>query len=602
MLNKKEKKATEDSDIETEKKTSVNTSKISTCINPKKYLYNDYRPKLVFTNEDKNLSYYESDSNNSYGEKKFQSLNKILRNRNNNFIFRKNTQPQQNYIKENFSCNFLNNEENNENNENKKSKDCINQRMILNYLMQSCDKVPKRTIKQQQSEYDVEKSDNFNVISNKNKKFEFKNHKKGGKIIQILQKEEADGFFYPSKRSKPCFSPSPINNNQEKDKALSSKKPVLNAKRFFRSHISKKNVEEKKEKNKSLSKRKMNQLEDYNIEKLIEIGDNNSNKYKNILSFGRKINSIKSKNNNSNNNNNNGNNRTFDTIENKQNIKKKLNEVGSKKGDLNPKKKIKRKSNHNNTLKAKKDQKLIIKKIINHVKGFPKLKTTQTYGNLHDDISNNNLDDNFHESERIKSHKSQDITEYNNNIILDINDCSGKSNTKGRNYYRKKKEYTLSGNITTPRISFPKKEEDTKPNINKNRFVYKNLKNLNHYIKNQRFSNTTSKENTSRNDLTKTISYTEEQNTLRKSNQNITQTINPIDQKHNSGNNYREKLLKYRQAIKKNNGKMKTYYGYDERHTLEGSINNHTTYVSVYSRKIINHNNNSIDRQNIKEK
>ena len=39
---------------------------------------------------------------------------------------------------------------------------------------------------------------------------------------------------------------------------------------------------------KSTSKIKKNQLEDFNIDKLIEIGDNFSNKWKKILSFGKK--------------------------------------------------------------------------------------------------------------------------------------------------------------------------------------------------------------------------------------------------------------------------------------------------------------------------
>ena len=315
MFDKNEKKAPEESDIDTDKKTSVNTSKIGTSVNPKKYLFNDYS-KFVFSNEDKNISYYESDSNNSYREKKYRSLNKILRGRNNHFnsISKKNTQPQQDYVEENFNCTFLNTEENNDNKKNKDSRIILN-----NYLVQSCNKVPKRTINQQQSEYDVEKSDNFNVISNRSKKYEFKNHKKGGKIIEIVQKKEANEFFYQNKRSKPLFSPIPLNKKVEKDKALTSKKPTLKKRRFFRTQTSEKKDEEKKEMNRTLSKRKRNELEDYNIEKLIEIGDNNSNKYKNILSFGRKISSIKNKN-----SNNNGNNRTFDTIVNKQSKKKKI--------------------------------------------------------------------------------------------------------------------------------------------------------------------------------------------------------------------------------------------------------------------------------------
>ena len=170
MQEKTEKKEQEDSDIETEKRASVNTSKISTFVNPKKFLFNDYHPKCLFSNEDKNLSYYETDSNNSYREKKYRSLNNILRNRNNNcnFILKKNTLPQTNYKKENFTHNLINIEENNEN---QKNNDSFNHKNLLNnYLIQSSNKAPKRTIRPQQSEYDVEKSDNFNVISSKSKK------------------------------------------------------------------------------------------------------------------------------------------------------------------------------------------------------------------------------------------------------------------------------------------------------------------------------------------------------------------------------------------------------------------------------------------------
>ena len=31
--------------------------------------------------------------------------------------------------------------------------------------------------------------------------------------------------------------------------------------------------------------------------------------------------------------------------------------------------------------------------------------------------------------------------------------------------------------------------------------------------------------------------------------------------------------------------KNKRYYGYDDRHNLEGTINNHSVYVSVYTKK-----------------
>ena len=46
------------------------------------------------------------------------------------------------------------------------------------------------------------------------------------------------------------------------------------------------------------------------------------------------------------------------------------------------------------------------------------------------------------------------------------------------------------------------------------------------------------------------------------------------------------------------NLKIKNYYGYDERHNLEGLINNHSYYVSVYSRKKVNKQSQSKEKIN----
>ena len=49
----------------------------------------------------------------------------------------------------------------------------------------------------------------------------------------------------------------------------------------------------------------------------------------------------------------------------------------------------------------------------------------------------------------------------------------------------------------------------------------------------------------------------------------------------NNNNNNNKNFKKYTEK----GFKDKNYYGYDERHNLEGTINNHSYYVSVYSRK-----------------
>ena len=109
----------EDSDIETDKIRSANTSKNTTFISPKGYLNNNTQPECIFTNEDRNISYYESDSNNSYKDRKYRSMNPILFNKFNtfNYINRKNSTTQPNCVEEKFSYNFTNTEENNDKNQ-----------------------------------------------------------------------------------------------------------------------------------------------------------------------------------------------------------------------------------------------------------------------------------------------------------------------------------------------------------------------------------------------------------------------------------------------------------------------------------------------------
>ena len=121
-------------------------------------------------------------------------------------------------------------------------------------------------------------------------------------------------------------------------------------------------------------------------------------------------------------------------------------------------------------------------------------------------------------------------------------------------------------------------------------------------------NNTINRENKPQN-LSKQVILTEEDynyNTksyIKPSNQSISQKpiINPFN-KNEIGNNNK----KFNKIINNNQNKNlfdkgvkgKNYYGFDERHNLEGVINNHSYYVSLYSKKKINQNNYSTDKIN----
>ena len=101
------------------------------------------------------------------------------------------------------------------------------------------------------------------------------------------------------------------------------------------------------------------------------------------------------------------------------------------------------------------------------------------------------------------------------------------------------------------------------------------------------------------NDFSKKILLTEEDNSM--PNKSIIQQIKPTIKKAKFNTNIIEDKYNNKYFNKKNSGnikkqnskifnnefKVKNYYGYDERHNLEGPINNHSYFASVYSKKKI---------------
>ena len=119
------------------------------------------------------------------------------------------------------------------------------------------------------------------------------------------------------------------------------------------------------------------------------------------------------------------------------------------------------------------------------------------------------------------------------------------------------------------------------------------------------------KDNKKQKDISKKIILTETDRNMKNKNiyQRIKPTIktasnNPVISEANNNNkritknNTTNKILQSFKKMPDKNFKIKNYYGYDERHNLEGTINNHSYYVSVYSRQQANKKNSSIEKIN----
>ena len=659
----------EDSETDKEVLKSTLKCKKATFINPKKYSDAIFQSDCVFTKENKNISFYESDTNNNYKVKKKKTLNKKSYNANydSDAICRKKSLQQKNCVQEQFSYNYTNTDGNNKNNNNTPA----NQRVCLDtFIRQKSNQVPKRTIKTYQNQFDVEKSDNFNVLSYRpedNDSNYIKTDSRSKKK-QIFKKEDGVELFYPNKHQQALSPPSSNNTTSTKKEHLRSyQTPTLKYQSFFGSYTMKKPKNNNQAK--STSKRKINQLEDFNIDKLIEIGDN-FGKMKNILSFGKKINNIKNKNKNIKYYN------EKEKIINRIKTKKSANENQIKKAD-NLAKSIRNTQNkqENGEINGNsQDKKVMAKKIVYHgqIKRKRNIKNNKTINNLNDEtnnqnkingepnknfninnekkelMNNNDMNNNINNNNQKKNnnnHNNNNNTNNNNNNnirgsynnyiinndsnIIDNNNSPNKNVNKNTNsslkyqkinrkpnannkqpYYNKNK-----GNQLYPQIT-PKKPQQKKIfDIHLNdRFNY-SINNVNNGLEHNNYTNNhtmINRENKPQNDLSNKIILTEEankyngKNIIKKSSKPISQKSTITLNKEENGNGNGNGNKKFTKSINTNQNKNlldkgfkgKNYYGYDERHNLEGIINNHSYYVSLYSKKKINQNNHSTDKSN----
>jgi len=635
----------EESDSNTENEKSTLKSKKTYYMNDNKYTDNSYQPECIIIRNSNNTAFFQSDSKNSYRNKK--NLTKNLMQGGYNFTNRKKagSLPPQNYIEEKFSYNYTNEVDNNKNIKSNKISPS-NQRVYIDvdpFLNETNDELPRRTIKSIQNQFDIERSENFKVLSYRPEDYESNSRMDGkSKIIQIFKKQDVDELFFPSKRS---LSPPSSTHSSDKrqQKLLSYQTPTLKYQSFFGSFSKSKHP-----KNASQAKpnaKLKNQLEEFNIDKLIEIGDNYAKKYIPILSFGKKVKNIKNK------------------MKKRSNLNKNKFEI-QKSCD-----KILNRMNRNPNKNLIDITKIYEQRRKSMNKSNNKSNSNNNYNNNINHNINNNINDNINkningirmsESKNIvyhgqikrkrnflqntKSFNNNDKSKYlvqkneinkenpNTNQNININNELNKNSNYKKIIISKMKKKTVKpnhkvleyfhNNINKPNVNqtyyqiTPKKVIQNKRidvtisnNNNKNNYsVYNkinNYPNLNNILERNKIINNckmTNNKNVPQGEISKKIILTKQEviynNNMIEENKNIKKEGNEEENYKNKkytkiNNNVNSQITK---RTSDKNFKSKNYYGYDDVNNIEGAINNHSYFESVYSRKKGPQKNLSIDK------
>ena len=648
----------ENSESDSENELSNLPFKKATYVNDNEYTDDNIIPSYI-NKETNNISYYPPNSKINLKERQIKNKTILQKQINVNYdsdIINKQNRTNINYLnlndnKKNYFYNKLKKEE--ESKENTFEQYYSNDRVDLNKyfnIKQAELHLPSRTLKKYKAQYlDVEKSDNFKVLSYRPEDYEtdINKPKKNSKIIQVFKKQEASELFFPSKRARSPPSPptSAKNSTKKLEKKIDNNKfqsfyqaPTLKFQSFFGSFM-----QPKKAKNlnqaKSTSKSRVNQLHDFNIEKLIEIGDNKSNKFGNILSFGKKIKSLKNRH------------KIKKKLIEKENMKYKARtEINTNEETQTPIQRIQIDSKDYNLMRRANNN--TNKKLVCHVQ-IKRKRNIINNQNLNTNPNkieqNNKIDNNInkqykHNQSLNKNNtviKSRRVNTSNNNTDENIaRKKITKSNPKiqGSNFFYQSQNNKVN---TTPinstrhstnrnnnniinKISPIKTVQNNKINIDINK-INKNDNN------NEINNNTTNQNNNSKfhysirnfnnveNNLPKNnyknYSLINKDNKIKKelSKQNMLTEIKELEYNESNDNdliednktsiNLKKGAITDEEKLKKtqrinNTGikdmkksyqkefKNKKYYGYDDRHNLEGTINNHTTYVSKYTKKV----------------
>ena len=649
----------ENSESDSENELSNLPFKKATYVNDNEYTDDNIIPSYI-NKETNNISYYPPNSKINLKERQIKNKTILQKQMNVNYdsdIINKQNRTNINYLnlndnKKNYFYNKLKKEE--ESKENTFEQYYSNDRVDLNKyfnIKQAELHLPSRTLKKYKAQYlDVEKSDNFKVLSYRPEDYEtdINKPKKNSKIIQVFKKQEASELFFPSKRARsPPSPPTSAKNSAKKlEKNIDNNKfqsfyqaPTLKFQSFFGSFM-----QTKKAKNlnqaKSTSKSRVNQLHDFNIEKLIEIGDNKSNKFGNILSFGKKIKSLKNRH------------KIKKKLIEKENMKYKARtEINTNEETQTPIQRIQIDSKDYNLMRRANNN--TNKKLVCHVQ-IKRKRNIINNQNLNTNPSkieqNSKIDNNIN-----KQYKHNQSLNKNNTVIKNrrVNTSNNntdeniarkkitKSNPKiqGSNFFYQSQNNKVN---TTPinstrystnrnnnniinKISPIKTVQNSKINIdinkinkndNNNEIINNNTTNQNNNSKfHYSIRNFNNVENNLPKNNYKNYSLINKDNKIKKelSKQNMLTEIkeleyneindNDLTEDNKTSINLKKGAITDEEKLKKtqrinNTGikdmkksyqkefKNKKYYGYDDRHNLEGTINNHTTYVSKYTKKV----------------
>ena len=546
--------------------------------NDENILESTFQPKCIFTKQNDNLSFYQSSSKNSFRNSKKEknqneNITPIMKGKNTIYHIPKtiNERNKENLI-QNFSNNYSDINDSKTPNDNRTIKNNINNINIninpntnnFNMEKESTRRInldrhiiknnkKKRITKSCRRQYNVQKRDNFNVLSYKQSDEEDSEIKflkpDNKKIIHIYKKQGVDEIFFPSKRTH-----SPSVPSQKEKISQKYKTHTLKYQSFFGTF----NSTKPEQKIKSLSRKRINEIKDFNIDKLIEIGDKYANMRHPGLPLGKIMNNNilclnrikKNKYQIPINTNNNCFNyskyskRTFNTStyndENKENIPLQ-NRVIKK---LITKNKIKKSKLPIIDNERDENQKISNENTVRKYLNFR--NENQNYNNINDDNANNS------------------------SVII------RRRNKNNNTFLRKQNSFDKNMNMNElleeiPKRKFQKISGDLRINSNNN--INPNYIILNKNRKVIKINNDNKKE--------KIIT---DENDNGQNNRNYRKNIEKNNREILIDINVSKKFNKYRN-IQMNQNKTKRYYGYDDRHNLEDTINNHSYYESLYSNK-----------------
>ena len=539
-----------------------------------KILKTTFLPKCIFTKKKNNLSFYQSTSKNSYRSiKNNKDISPDSCDKNSVTLKKPPSGQFQIYGEEKFSYNYTALDKNSTNKSEDKNNNYLNnERVNLNEQLMQKYKKPKRTIKTYKKQFNMEKSDNFNVLSYRPLEYEsdinvIKNKDKKPKI-QVYKKQEVDEIFFPSKRT---HSP-----QLNKDAIEKYQTHTLKYQSFFGSFNGSKNSHMAK----STSKIKTNQLNDFNIDKLIEIGDKYASNNP-VLPLGKIMNNnimfrtknnkykipVNYKSNNHNNYSNNNNNEVKGIYNFASHILKNRNKGIEELRD--------------NSVYLVKEKKRVTKKIISK----NTLKNTKTY------------DDN----------REQIIKDSTVKKNLNFNIETDKTDKKITGIKLKKRQVKRipKNSISQQNYTDYNDEDKTfqdiipiKKNSKKRTFININMNNQKENNENNEKNSIKNVNKQKNNLIEKKILTDDEGNFINRSIPLKMDKINKMNNNNSNNNSQSKEIIINENKNYKNNkilgnvyykgNKQKIYYGYDERHNLEDTINNHAYYESVHSKKKIN--------------